>query len=140
MRDPPDSQKEQHQVTMQMAGLRDRAALDVPATTFGVLKGGFHTHTPSIDLDQLAASRQIGNHDPHLLIARFPAHRKPGGKAMLLPNQGRAVPLLTFSGHELSPTLPERVAPLILPTHLMLLANAQEHQVRRQYKRGYSLI
>jgi len=57
MRDPPDSQKEDHQGAIEVADHRDRTALAMPTSAFGVLKGGFHSHAPAIDLDQLATSR-----------------------------------------------------------------------------------
>ena len=97
--------------------LGDRTALDLPTPAFGVLKRGFHSHPPAVNLDQLAASWQIRDHNPDFFVARFPAHWKFGRKAMLLPDQGGAVPLLTFSCDELSPTLPIGPASLVLPTH-----------------------
>src|SRR6266699_1477470 len=125
MRDPPDSQKEHHQVTMQMADLRDRAALDVPAPAFRILKGRFDPHAPAIDLDQLPRGRAIRNDDPDFFIARFPTERKLGGKAMLLPDQGRTIPLLAFFFDQLSSTRPWRVASLDLSAHLVLLRDPQ---------------
>jgi len=86
MRDPPDGQKEDHQVAIEVANLRDGAALDVPAAALGILEGGFHTHAPSIDFDQLTGGRQSGNHDPELLIARLPTQSQRGRKALFLPD------------------------------------------------------
>lgn len=126
MRHPPHGQKEHHQVTIEVADHRDRAALDLPASAFGILKGRFHPHAPAIHLDQLATSRQIGDHHPDLFVARFPAHSQRSCKAVLLPNQGRAVPLLTWACDELSPTLPGRPAALVLAAHLVFLGNAQD--------------
>ncbi len=125
MRDPPDSQKEHHQVTMQMADLRDRTALDVPAPAFSILKGRFDPHAPAIDLDQLPRGRAIRNDDPDFFIARFPTESQRGGKAMLLPDQGRTIPLLAFFFDQLSSTLPGRVASLVLTAHLVLLRDPQ---------------
>src|SRR5262249_56552681 len=73
VRDPPDGEKQDHQVTIEVGNLADRTALDVPASAFGILKRGFHPHAPAIDLDELATSRQIGDHDPDLLVTWFPA-------------------------------------------------------------------
>src|SRR5215813_5366927 len=97
MRHPPDSQKQDHQVAIEVGSLEDRTALDVPTPAFGILKGGFHPHAPAIDLDQLAASRPIRDHDPDFFITWFPAHGKFSLKAVLFPDQSRTIPLLTFS-------------------------------------------
>ncbi len=114
MRHPPDGQKEDQQVAIEVAQHPDGAALDTPTSAFGILKGRFHPHAPAIDLDQLATSRPIGDHNPDLFVAWLPAHSQRSFKAVLLPNQGGAVPLLTFSCDELSPTLPDRPASLVL--------------------------
>jgi hypothetical protein len=99
---PPDRQKEHHEIAIQMGSIADGTALDVPSAAFRVLKSRFDAHPPSIDFDEFASRRQVGNHDPDLFIAWFPTDGQGGRKAMLLPDQGLAVPLKTFFGEKLS--------------------------------------
>src|ERR1700694_3710686 len=126
MSDPPQRQKEDHQIAVEVLNLTDATAFDVPPSAFGVLKGGFDAHAPPIHLDELSSRRSVGNHHPHLFIAWFPTDRQRGGKAVLLPNQRPAVPLETFFGHKLSDGLPRGEASFEVTTHQMLLGNAQQ--------------
>src|SRR6266852_3482862 len=114
---PPNGQEENHQMAMQVAQLVDRTTFDVPATAFGILERSFHPHAPAINDDELATRWPIGNHDPNLVIARFPAESQRGGKAMLLPDQSRTIPLLPFFFDQLSAAEPGCIASLVLAPH-----------------------
>src|SRR5260370_13749426 len=126
MSPPPDRQKEHHQIPIEVVDVTHPTALDVPPSTFGILKSGFDAHPPPIHLDELSRRRPVGNHHPDLVIAWFPTDSQRGGKAMLLPNQRLAVPLQTFFGHKLSDGLPLGEPSFEVTTHQMLLGNAQQ--------------
>src|SRR3989442_14585489 len=126
MSHPPDRQKEHHQIPIEVVDVTHPTALDVPPSTFGILKGGFDAHPTPIHLDKLSRRRQIRKPHPDLFISWFPTHAQRDRKAVLLPNQRPAVPLETFSGDKLSDRLPVGIASFELATDQMFLRNAQQ--------------
>src|SRR5260370_8700333 len=85
MSPPPDRQKEHHQIPIEVVDVTHPTALDVPPSTFGILKSGFDAHPPPIHLDELSRRRPVGNHHPDLVIAWFPTDSQRGGETGPLP-------------------------------------------------------
>ena len=124
MSHPPDGQKEDHQIPIEMVNVTYPTALDVPPSAFQILKRGFDAHPPPRDLDELSGGRPVGNHDPDFFLAGFPTDGQGSRKAVLFPNQGFPVPLQPFSANHLPGELPGLIPSFELPTHQMFLGNA----------------
>src|SRR2546429_521686 len=78
MADPPHGQKEHQQQAIQMGAILDPTGFDVPASTFAILKSGFHPHAPSIFLDASRTGLFIADENPRLLIGLLPRDAHPG--------------------------------------------------------------
>src|SRR5260370_21663307 len=103
MSPPPDRQKEHHQIPIEVVDVTHPTALDVPPSTFGILKSGFDAHPPPIHLDELSRRRPVGNHHPDLVIAWFPTDSQRGGKTRPPPTQHISVATPPLSSHTTSP-------------------------------------
>src|SRR3989440_10293709 len=106
MADPPHGQKELQQQAIQMGAILDPTGFDVPASTFAILKSGFHPHAPSIFLDASRTGLFIADENPRLLIVLLPRDAHPGVQRLLLPHPGLAKPAIAWLEDELAKGLP----------------------------------
>src|SRR5690242_18503236 len=102
MTDPPDGEEQDQQEPFQPGALCQHGALDVPATTFEILEGRLDAHAASILAHPLAASTQVRERKPGVLIARLPHGAEKGVQAVLVPDEGWTEPRLAHLAHQVA--------------------------------------
>jgi hypothetical protein len=106
MRDPLHCQKQREQQAIQMRSILNPTGFDVPAITFAILKGRFHTHTLGIDLHLSASGILIVDEQPRLLTAWVPHEADVRVQRLLLPDPGFALPARAWFEHDVLKALP----------------------------------
>ena len=73
---------------------RSQLGFDVPTTAFAILKGGFHPHTPGIELHLSVTCSLIADEQPWFLVVFVPQQADTGLQCVFLPDRGPAIPAI----------------------------------------------
>jgi hypothetical protein len=72
MGDPPHGHTQRQQQPIEPLQVGNQAGFEIPATAFGVLEGGFHSHAQRILVHAPSACRQIGDQEPGFSMLLIP--------------------------------------------------------------------
>jgi hypothetical protein len=126
MDDPPQRHKQRQEQATQPLPMRNQTGFQVPATTFGIQKGGLDPHAPGILLHAPSPSRLIGNQKPGFAMVGVPHCPQVRLNRLLLPAQDPSKPLLSHLVNEDGIGGPGREALTQLAAHRMLFAGPQQ--------------
>jgi hypothetical protein len=73
MGQPPETEKDDEEQSIEARAVGDHGAFQVPATAFAILEGRFHAHSARILAQALPSSGSVRDDDPGILLVGLPA-------------------------------------------------------------------
>jgi len=91
MGQPPATEKDDEQPSIEARAVGDHRALQVPATAFAIVEGRFDAHPEGLLAQALPSSGAVRDDDPGIL--RLPAGTDLGGDRLVVPELDGAEPV-----------------------------------------------
>jgi hypothetical protein len=93
MGQPPETEKDDEQQSIEARAVGDHRAFQVPATAFEIVEGRFDAHPEGILAQALPSSGAVRDDDPGILLLRLPAGTDLGGDRLVVPELDGAEPV-----------------------------------------------